>query len=142
MADSLHRDNAEAANTPVMGEDLCDMEIGNTDFENLIQNYVDPVFEGCTENRLQCGIVLMTLASVYGVSDDFLTALLSYLAGTLLPRSNSLPRSAYELKTMIRRLGLEHERIDSCPEGHILFEGDVNGGLEQCPVCIHVTFLI
>ena len=141
MADMLHWDNAEAANTPVMEEDLTNMEIGNTDFENLLRNCVDPVFEGCTENRLQCGIVLMTLASVYGVSDNFLTTLLSYLAGTLLPRSNSLPRSAYELKTMIRRLGLEHERIDSCPEGHILFEGDVNGGLEQCPVCNHPRYI-
>lgn len=36
MADALHRDNGEVANMPVMEEDLCDMEIGNMDFNNLM----------------------------------------------------------------------------------------------------------
>ena len=83
----------------------------------------------------------MTLASVYGVSDAFLTAVLTYLAGTLLPRFNYLPRTTYELKTMVRKLGLEHERIHCCPEGHILYDGPENGDLLRCSTCNHPRYV-
>lgn len=134
-ADHLHRESMEVQDFPEMTEGDMQSPEDDTDFDNLLRNCVEPVYQGCTENRLQCGIVLMTLASVYGVSDNFVTALLGYLAGTLLPRFNSLPRTAYELKTMIRKLGLEHQRIDTCPDGHILFDGEVDGALQHCPVC-------
>lgn len=116
-------------------------EDDNVDFENLILECSEPLFEGSRESRMQSGIVLMTLATVFGVSDTFLTALLTYLAGTLLPTNNVMPRTAYELKRMIRRLGLEHQRIDTCPNGHILYEGEVNGELTQCPRCMHPRYV-
>ena len=83
----------------------------------------------------------MTLAMVFGVSHTFLLALLTYLAETLLLRNNLLPRIAYELKHMIRRLGLEHQRIDTCPNEHILYEGEVNGELSECPRCMHPRYV-
>ena len=104
------------------------------DFENTFQECVIPLFDGSRENRLQAGIVLMTLSTVYGVSDTFLTALLTYLAGTLSPQLNSLPRTVYELKTMIRRFGLDHVRIHCCPEGHVLYKGE-NEQLTEYPKC-------
>ena len=135
-ADRLHRDHATPEqpmeDNVAQGDNIAD---GEVDFNNVLQVCVGPVYDGCSQNRLQAGIVIMTLATVFGVSDNFLTALLTYLSGTLLPRSNSLPRTTYELKRMIRRLGLEHERIHCCPEGHVLFEGDVNGALSSCPEC-------
>lgn len=135
-ADRLQREVSE----PVREEDLPRHEEEQTEevelnFENTFQDCVVPLYEGSRQNRLQAGIVIMTLSTVYGVSDNFLSALLTFLAGTLLPQSNNLPCTAYELKTMIRRLGLEHERIHCCLEGHILYEGEQNEHLTECPDC-------
>ena len=113
----------------------------DVDFDNLMQECMEPVFEYSGETRMQFCIVLMTLSTIYGVSDSFVTALLTYMAGTLLPRGNCLPRNSYEMKTMILRLGLEHERIDSCPNGHVLYEGDTNGNLQECPRCQHPRYV-
>ena len=135
-ADSLQREHAQA--DAQVGYDMGLEEDAVEDevlFGNVLQDCVNPLYDGCSQNRLQAGIVLMTLSTVFGVSDNFLTSLLTYLAGTLLPRSNSLPRTTYELKSMIRRLGLEHERIHCCPDGHILFEGEENSRLTECPQC-------
>lgn len=143
-ADSIHREvsvplhDAEYAGVVSDGQENVAQDV---DIENLIQVCVQPVYEGCSENRMQCGIVFMTLASVYGVSDNFVTAILSYLAGSVLPRSNSLPCTAYELKIMIKKLGLDHERIDCCPHGHMLFEGEVNGTLQECSTCGQSRFI-
>ena len=118
-----------------------ELEEEDIDFINMMQECTEPVYGGSGESRMQTGIVLMTLASLYVVSDAFMTALLIYMAGTLLPTSNTLPRTCYELKIMIRRMGLEHERIDSCPNGHVLFKGKVNGALTECLCCQHRRYI-
>ena len=140
-ADTLHAEAvADGRNfQPEPGED--ELEGDEVEFENLIKESTDPVYEGCHQNRIQSGIVLMSLASVYGVSDAFMSALLTYLAGSLLPRSNILPRTAYELKSMIRKMGLHHRRIHCCPEGHVLYEGTENGDLVRCPTCGKSRFI-
>ena len=138
-ADSLHR-GCVGEDNPLEDEVGGGVD-GTTDFDNLIQECTGPLYAGSRESRMQSGVVLLTLSTVFGVSDAFLSALLTYLSGTLLPAANSLPRTCYELKTMIRRLGLDHDRYDSCPNGHVLFEGDVNGALLECPRCQHPRFL-
>lgn len=134
-ADSLER---EAGSHGIGGPNFIHEEedfAGNdeVDFDNIMQECTELLYEGSSETRMQSGIVVMTLATVFGVSDTFLSALLTYLAGTLLPRNNCMPRTTYELKCMIRRVGLEHERIDTCPNGHVLYEGETNGRLTECP---------
>ena len=122
--------------TPEAEEDLDEVQ-----YQNLLWESTTPVYDGCHQNRIQSAIVLMTLVSVYGVLDSFLTAIFTYLAGNLLLRSNCLPRTAFELKMMVRKLGLEHKRIHCCPEGHVLFEGPENGNLERCPTCQHPRYV-
>lgn len=114
-ADHLHRESMEVQDFLEMTEGDMQSPEDDTDFDNFLRNCVEPVYQGCTENQLQCGIMLMTLALVYDVSENFVTTLLGYLVGTLLPRFNSLPKTSYELKTMIRKLGLEHQRLDNLP---------------------------
>ena len=142
-ADALHADAVGDARNFEQDAEEMEEDLGDDiDFVNLIKETVDPVYTGCHENRLQSGIVFMSLASVYGVSDAFLSALLTYLAGSLLPKSNCLPRTAYELKTMIRKLGLHHWRIHSCPDGHVLFEGTENENLDACPTCHRFRYIL
>ena len=141
-ADDLHRgvsmdlDGGDFA--PVENEEEVEEDVN---LQKLLQECAEPVYDGSRESRMQSDIVLMTLSTVYGISDAFLSALLTYLVGTILPANNSLPRTLYELKTMIKRLGLEHERIDSCPNGHVLYEGEVNGELRECPRCQHPRYI-
>ena len=105
-ADQLHRAATEEEFEMGGQNDETEHVYDDVDYENMVRESTTPVYKGSRENRLQSGIVLMTLASVYRVSDAFLSALLTYLTGTLLPRSNCLPRTAFKLKNMVRKLGL------------------------------------
>jgi hypothetical protein len=77
----------------------------------------------------------MNIANLYGVSNAFTNELLQFLAADLLPQSNCLPWSTYEIKRMVIRMGLEHRAIHCCREGYILFEGEENEHLRECPQC-------
>ena len=109
-------------------------EWNEANLEYLVRESTQKVFEGSTQNRLQCAIVLFSLCTLYSVPNTFVDALLTWIAGDLLPTSNCLPRTFYEVKSMLMKLGLEHQQVHCCPEGHILYEG-VNEGLTEYPTC-------
>lgn len=66
--------------------------------------------------------------------NTFVDALLKWIAGDLLPTSNCFPRTSYEVKNMLMKLGLEHRQVHCCSSGHVLYEG-VNEDLIECPTC-------
>lgn len=103
--------------------------------ENLIAESIESVYEGCGVNRLQASIVLMNMVNIYGVPYTFLNELLRFLAADLLPQSNCLPRNTYEVKSMLLKMGLEHQSIHCCPSGHILYEGPDHENLQECLDC-------
>ena len=121
--DYMERKNAEA-------EDQWNEE----NFAYLVRKSTEKVFGGSSQNRLQCTIVLFSLCSLYSVPNTFMDALFTWIAGDLLPTSNCFPRTSYEVKSMLMRLGLEHRQVHCCPDGHVLFEG-VNEELTECPTC-------
>ena len=110
-------------------------DVNMADMEQLLLESTEAVYEGCSINRLQAGIVMLNMANLYGVPHTFMDELLSFLSTVLLPQSNCLPRNTYEMKKMIMKMGLEHEAIDCCPHGHILYEGVEHKDLLQCPKC-------
>ena len=105
------------------------------DMEHLIHESTEALYDGCSVNRLQASIVLMNMLNLYGVPNTFADELLTFIATDLFPQSNRLPRSTYEIKKLIMKMGLEHEAIHCCPDGHILYEGEENQNLMECPVC-------
>jgi hypothetical protein len=126
--------NVADPNDPTCEEDI--------DMANLIQECSEPVWEGCNQSRMQSRVVLVTLCQLYSVLNTFIIALLTYLAGDVLPSSNCLPRTAYEVKSMIRKLGLQHEKIHCCPGGHVLYEaGTPSADLDKCPTCDHPRYV-
>jgi hypothetical protein len=114
-------------------EDTMDADMD--DMEEIIRESTQPVWDGCSINRLQAGIVLMNLCNLYGVPYTFLDELFTFLSADLLPRGNNLTRNTYETKRMVMKLGLEHVLIHCCPHGHVLYEGEENRDLTECPVC-------
>ena len=134
--DDIHNDAMNEGNQAAMdGLNVeGDEEWNAANLEHLVQESTQGVFEGSSQNRLQCCIVLFSLCSLYSVPNTFLDALLTWIAGDLLPTSNCFPRASYEVKTMLMKLGLKHKQVHCCPDGHILYEGELED-LERCPVC-------
>ena len=117
------------------GED----EYDEANLESLVRDSTTIVFDGSNLNRLQCGIVLFLLCSLYSVPHTFVDALLMWIAGDLLPTSNCFPRTSYELRRMLMKVGLKHKQVHSCPDGHVLYESK-NEDLQECPSCLHPRY--
>jgi hypothetical protein len=132
--DEIHSgpEDEVAGMEPGMGE--IEGEFDEANLEHMIRESTETVYEGGTQNRLQCAIVLFTLCTLYSVPHTFLDALLTWIAGDLLPTSNKFPRTAYEVKSLLMKLGLKHDQVHCCPDGHVLYEG-VSEHLTECPTC-------
>jgi hypothetical protein len=141
--DDIHNEAVNDGNqAPVDDNNMeGDEQWNEENLQNLLRESTESVYEGSTQNRLQCSIILFTLCSLYSVPNTFLDALLTWIAGDLLPTSNCFPRSSYEVKTMLMKLGLKHRQIHCCPDGHVLYEGD-NEALEDCPVCDEPRYIV
>ena len=134
-ADFIHEgggvEHAEVQNL----NDLVNLEGQMHDLNVLIGESVEAVYEGCGVNHLQASIVFLNMVNIYGVPYSFLDELLRFLAADLLPQSNCLLRSTYDMKTMLMKMGLEHRAIHCCSSGHILYEGPEKEELLECPHC-------
>jgi hypothetical protein len=138
--DDIHRNivnDGEGADVDV-GDG--DGEYNEANLEHMIRESTERVYEGSSQNRLQCAIVIFSLCTLYSVPHTFLDALLTWIAGDLLPTSNKFPRTAYEVKSLLMKLGLKHDQVHCCPDGHVLYEG-VNEHLEECPTCQQVRYI-
>lgn len=140
--DNIHSNNnngGEDANTDagkVEAEGLMD----EADLEHMIRESSELVYEGSSQNHLLCAIVLFSLCAQYSVPHTFLDALLTWITGDPLPASNKFPRTAYEVKSLLMKLGLKHEHVHCCPDGHVLYQG-VNADLEECSTCQQVRYI-
>jgi len=131
--DDLHNDmqhRVQSEELEMEAEDLSEMY--GPEYEKLVRESGEPIYEGCKLNYLEVAIVLMTLCSLFSIPYTFLDELLKFLSQDLLPKSNSLPQTSYEVRRMVLKLGLKHEAIHCCPDGHVLFRGD-KADLTTCP---------
>jgi hypothetical protein len=143
MAEDAFARVDEIHNNNVHKDDDTGMEVGSSEFEgsldetnleHMIRESTETIYEGGSQNRLQCAIVLFTLCSLYSVPHTFLDALLTWIAGDLLPTSNRFPITAYEVKSLLMKLGLKDHQVHCCPDGHVLYEGE-HERLTECPTC-------
>ncbi|XP_071708869.1 uncharacterized protein [Rutidosis leptorrhynchoides] len=134
--DSYNSDNN--VNFDDMFDDL-DMEDNVADkyHDRLQQLFVDaekPLYTGCMNfSKLSAVIQLVNLKSNNGWSDTSFTSLLELL-NKMLPEGNELPVSTYQAKKLMCPMGLEIQRIHSCPNDCMLYRNEVKD-LHQCKVC-------
>jgi hypothetical protein len=107
------------------------MEIPNN-IKELYEQAATPVWQNSTTSVISATIVLLNMAVIHGVSNTYMDELLHYLYQSLLPRGNLLPRTHYEAKWVIRKLGLTYKIIHTCPSGCVLYCKD-NKNLTECP---------
>ena len=70
-----------------------------------------PLYLGCTTyTRLSAVLALVNLKARFRWSDKSLTDLLVLLKN-MLPNENTLPKSHYEAKKILRPVGMEYQKI-------------------------------
>ena len=53
----------------------------------------------------------------------------------MVPEGNELPSTTYKAKKVVCPLGLEVQKIHTCPNNCILYRGEEFEKLDACPVC-------
>jgi hypothetical protein len=107
-------------------------------FYNLLADTNKPLFEGSPDSKLSMCVRLLGLKSQFHVPElalDLMTKMI--LDGS--PINDGLPRSYYEAKQLVSKLGLGVKRIDCCVNGCMLYydnEFGINdGALVECKFC-------
>jgi len=108
--------------------------------EDLLRQAVEPLFYRSSTSRLQFSIILMSLCTLYSVSHHYLGEILTFLKHDVLPTNNNCPKSSYEMKTLIMKLGLSHEGIHCCNCGRTLYWKE-NAELDRCPKCNKLRYV-
>lgn len=85
--------------------------------EELLRQAAEPSFTGSSTNRLQFSIILMSLCTLYSISHHCLDEILTFLKHDVLLANNNCPKSSYEMKTLLMKLGLSHDSIRCCDCG-------------------------
>ena len=91
-----------------------------------------PLYDGLKVSIVSATIVLVNMAVVHSVPNEYLNELLKYLGTVLLPRGNRLPRNYYKAKNIIKKLGLNYKQIHICPNGCILYRNEYENHT-SCP---------
>ena len=76
---------------------------------------------------------LYNIKELYGWSNSGFLVLLEVL-NEILPNDNSLPKSMYEARKIMKLLGLDYEKIHACQNDCILYRNEFEN-LSECPRC-------
>ncbi|KAK2370919.1 hypothetical protein QL285_083923 [Trifolium repens] len=109
-------------------------------FFQLLKETNEPLFEGSTDSKLTVCVKLLGLKSQYLVLElamDLIAKLC--FETTPIHARGDLPRTYYEEKQLVSKLGLGVKRIDCCINGCMLFYdnefGVSDGDLLECKFC-------
>ena len=104
------------------------------DLEILLREAKTPLYLGSTFNRLTSTLMLLVCCTTFAVPNNFVDELLKLLNETILPKDNTLPKSFYEAKCLLMKLGLSYNSIHACRDGCCLFQKELEDATE-CPTC-------
>ena len=90
-------------------------------------------FVGATTSWLVSTLLLLNCFAMFGVSNAFADKL-PQLLHILLPIDNYLPRSHYEARKYVVKLGLSYSIIHACPNGCCMFRKELHDA-KSCPMC-------
>ncbi|XP_054776172.1 uncharacterized protein LOC129284668 [Prosopis cineraria] len=102
--------------------------------EMLKSDVEKPLYASCTEfTKLSAMLKLYNLKVSNGWSDKSFTENLTLIKQLLLA-NNELPRIMYEVKQMLRSIGMSYKKIHAYPNDCILFKNEY-ASLMKCPKC-------
>ncbi|XP_021755281.1 uncharacterized protein LOC110720552 [Chenopodium quinoa] len=102
-------------------------------FLNLLEESERPLYEGSSMSVLEIASRITSLKCEYNLPHRCVDGFAS-LMNEAIPDNNNMGETFYEVKKVVNRLELPHEKIHACPKGCMLFwKEDVN--LFNCRVC-------
>ena len=84
--------------------------------------------------------MLLNCCTTFAVPNNFVDELLKLLHETILPKGNMLPKTFYEAKCLLMKLGLSYNSIHACRDGCCLFRKELEDATE-CQVCHKSRYL-
>jgi hypothetical protein len=118
------------------GENENDAESSDKElfFKIVMKQAKGQLYPGCTKfSKLSFVVKLLHMKSLYRICNSAFSAILKLLAEAF-PECNTLPKSYYEAKTLLKKLGLGYESIHVCYNNCVLFRKKY-AKLDDCPVC-------
>jgi len=107
---------------------------GNTNFDELLKDNNEPLYEGCTKySKLSFILKLYDIKCMCRMSDKAMTMILDLLKDAF--EHAKFPNSFYMAKNVINKLGLNYVKIPACPKDCMLYWGEENESLEECKRC-------
>ena len=100
----------------------------------LLSEARTPLYAGSSSDRLTSILMVLNCCTTFGVSNSFVDELLKLLHESILPKGNTLPKTFYEAKCLLMKLGLSYNTIHACRDGCCLFRKELEGATE-CPIC-------
>ena len=89
-------------------------------FYNLLLDANKPLYEGASDSKLSMCVRLLASKSNWNVPDQCLE-FISKMLLDVTPIKTGFPKSYYDAKKLVSKLGLEVRRIDCCEDGCMLF---------------------
>ncbi|XP_052295778.1 uncharacterized protein LOC127901818 [Citrus sinensis] len=100
-------------------------------FKNVLKDAEKPLYPSSKHSKLSSLMKLYNIKGLYGWSDSGFSVLLEVL-NEILPNDNSLPKSMYEARKIMKLLGLDYEKIHACRNDCILYRNEFEN-LSECP---------
>jgi hypothetical protein len=110
-----------------------DYSVDEDKMAELLQESQIPLFEGSSSNRLVATLHLLKCFTIFGVPIAFADELLK-LMSELLPERNTLPKTYYEGRKYLSKLGMTYNSIHACGNGCCLFRKELQEAT-KCPKC-------
>jgi uncharacterized protein YggL (DUF469 family) len=108
-------------------------------FFDLLKETNKPLFEGCLDSKLTVCIRLLGLKSQGLVPELIMDLITKLMLDITTDSHDDLPKSYYEAKQLVAKLGLEVKRIDCCVNGCMLYYNNEFGvsddALLECKFC-------
>ncbi|XP_029145781.2 uncharacterized protein [Arachis hypogaea] len=103
------------------------------DFNDLLSDGEQELYPGCSKySKLSFLVKIYHIKCMCGVSDKTMTMILDLLRDAF--EQAKLPKTVYEARKTIRKLGIEYAKIDACPNDCMLYRGD-DANLTRCKKC-------
>jgi hypothetical protein len=104
--------------------------------KRLVADMRMSLYQSCKEkySKLFATLKLLQLKATHHWTDRSFDQLL-HLLEDMLPERNELPKTTYEAKQIVCPRGLEVKKIDACKNDCILYRGEENAKLTECPEC-------
>jgi hypothetical protein len=106
----------------------------------MFQEARTPLYEGCSTSCLTTSLLLLNLITTHGVNNTFANELFTLLRCDLFLKDNTLPKSMYQSKKVVWRLGLSYNSIHAYYNGCVMFRRELSNAT-ACPNCKRSQFV-